>query len=473
MMASLARYAAERWVYSKVGWPGERRGARQQAAAPRKRRLGPIGIPNVPFFPHLRRRATEVAAATSTSSATEGNEIGVTGLDVRMGRIYDEYNAALADLSSRMARYEEMRRSDSAFAVIEALLSLPVRAAEWHVEPGDDPELAELIETNIFEGMTHSWDEFLRQALLAPLYGFTVQEKVFQVFPGGYLGWRKFAERSRSTIDEWKFDSTGGLAGVRQIGYAPDTGNEVDETIPIEKLMVWTWRPDKGNPEGLGAYRQAFKAYSFKQAFEEFAAIRIERAAIGIPVAKVIDELDPKQSERTEVLAMMRRFRTGQECGFIQPEGWDISILWPGPADVPFEAHLERQHTAILQTVLGQFVGYAQGGNTGAWSLSKDASSIFLLSAQTIAGWIEYGFNQHCVNQIILANRPGFTGKKPRLRHGKVGIRDFSDIATILQAIKDPNEALPEDIEDFVRGQLGIPDKGNGKMQTSIAAPAG
>jgi hypothetical protein len=373
-----------------------------------------------------------------------------------------------------MDRYEEMRRSESAFAVIEALISLPVRAAEWHVEPGDDPELADLIERNLMEGMTHSWDEFQRQALLAPLYGFTVHEKVFQVFPGGYLGWRKFAERTRSTIDEWHFDETGGLAGITQIGYAPDTGDQIDQYIPIEKLKVWTWRPDKGNPEGLGAYRQAFKAYSFKQAFEEFAAIRIERAAIGIPVAEAMDDLDPNASDQTEVLAMMRRFRTGEDCGFIKPEGWSVEIIWPGPADVPFEAHLERQHTSILQTVLGQFVGYAQGGNTGAWSLSKDASSIFLLSAGTIANWLADGFNRHCIDQIILANRPGFTGKKPRLAHGKIGIRDFSDIATILQAVKDPNTPLPADIEDFVRDELGIPERSNGKPETvSIAAPAG
>jgi len=471
-MTSLVKYAAERWVYNRFGWPGERRRRKEEAAPPKRRRPpGPMRVANVPFSPQSRPRAGEVAAAAS-SPAVAGAETGVTGLDVRAGRIYEEYNASLATLSSRMARFEEMRRSESAFAVIEALISLPVRAAEWSVEPGDDPELAALIEKNITEGMTHSWDEFLRQALLAPLYGFTVHEKVFEVFPGGYLGWRKFAERGRDTIDEWEFDETGGLAGIKQVGYAPDSGQSFDVTIPIEKLKVWTWRPDKGDPEGLGAYRQAYKPYFYKTAFEEFAAIRIERAAIGIPVAKVREDHDPNTIDRTEVIAVMRRFRTAEDCGFVEPEGWDVRIEWPGAADVPFEAHLERQTTAMLMTVLGQFVGYAQGGNTGAWSLSKDASSIFLLSAQTIAGWITEGFNRHCIDQIILANRPGFTGKKPRLAHGKVGVRDFADVASLLQSLKDPNEALPEDIENFVRGQLGLPDRSNGKA-ASIAVPSG
>ena len=215
-----------------------------------------LPVPNVVLHPDDVPVMAAAADVGYADAQAVFGEQGVTGLQVSRGRITQEYNAKLQNLQARMIAFEEMRRSDSAPAVMETLLTMPIRQAEWDIEDGDDLELSENIRWNLFDpaGMTHSFDDVLRKAMLARLYGFTVHEKVFEPKPqrGNYVGWRKFAERGRSTIQRWQFDSTGGLRGIEQRGRNPETDMPVDVEIGIEKLMVWTWSEDEGNPEALG-----------------------------------------------------------------------------------------------------------------------------------------------------------------------------------------------------------------------------
>jgi len=350
-----------------------------------------------------------------------------------------------------------MRRSDSALAAMEAVISLPVRHADWRIEPGDDKELSDRISENLFDGLTHSFDDLLREALLAVLYGFSLHEKVFEQKDDGFIGWRKFAERDRTTVQEWMFDSTGGLAGIVQHGINPKDGGYVTKTIPIKKLLVSTWRKESGDPEGIGAFRQAYKHWMYKQYFEEFAAIRIERQACGIWVAKGPPE-GYDQTQRNNVIEILKNLRSAADASLVVPEGWEIDMLEPGPADVPFESHIERQHQSMLQTVLAQFVGLAQGGDSGAWALSRDSSSFFLMTLEGIADWFCASFNRYAVDQLVRYNTNDKM-ENPRLTHGPLGVRDVEKFAQALNKLFDPKVPLPPDVEDYARGELGLPER--------------
>jgi len=402
--------------------------------------------------------ATNIAEADTRASL---GEVGVTGLDARQGRIYQEYSRRLQTLSTRMATYEEMRRSDSAIAAMEAIISLPVRHADWRIEPGDDKELSARIEENLFNGLSHSFDDLLREALLGELYGFGIHEKVFEQKDDGFLGWRKFAERNRSTVHKWDFDSTGGLAGIVQRGISPQAGSFVTTSIPIKKLIVWTWRKESGNPEGLGVLRQAYKPWMYKQFMEEFAAIRIERQACGIWVATGPPEGYTK-SERSDIITILKNLRSAADASLVTPEGWTIEMLEPGPADVPFESHIERQHQSMLQTVLGQFVGLAQGGDSGAWALSRDSTTFFLMTRETAADWFASFFNRYAIDQLVRYNT-NEKMKNPRLVHGPIGIRDSFILARALNKLFDPKVPLPKDVEGYAREELGLPELKEGQ----------
>jgi len=426
-------YAIRRRWYNFAGWPGEIRAAQPEDEGTQRPVMG---------------------------------EAGVTGLSTSMGRVTEEYNSDLATMPDRMARYEEMRRSDSALAVMEALISLPIRAAHWRVVPGDDQELSDRIEENLFGELTHSWDDLLRQALLSVLYGFTVHEKVFEKKSDGFLGWRKFAERDRRTVYSWNFDETGGLSGFHQRGKNPKTGDWVEVDLPISKLIVWTWRGEAGNPEGLGAFRQAYKHYFYKTAFEEWAAVRIERQACGVPIVTAPPEAT--EGDRESHLQVIQRIRTNETAGIVLPYGWELAGFQLGDASVPFEAHIEREHQYMLQSVLGQFVGYAQGGDSGSFALSRDSSSIFLMSLNSTSRWIAECFNRYAVSQLCYFNERK-PGKLPRLECGPVGVRNMEQFVQALRNLFGPNTEVPEDVEGYVREMMDLPELKPGDYQKRLA----
>lgn len=429
-------YKARRKWYDTWGWPGEIRAAMPEDEGKRRVKMG---------------------------------EIGVTGLVASSGRVTEEYNSDLQSLSDRMNRYEEMRRSDSALAVMESLISLPIRAAKWRIVPGSDKGLAQRIQQNLFEEMTHSWDDLLRQALLSALYGFAVHEKVFERKSDGFLGWRKFAERDRRTVRRWNFDKTGGLRGFNQHGINPSNGQWNDVDLPIEKLIIWTWRGEAGNPEGLGAFRQAYKHYFYKSAFEEWAAIRIERQACGIPIATA--PLDALDADVDEMLLQVRRIRTNETAGMVKPFGWELEAFELGNADVPFAEHIEREHQYMLQSVLGQFVGYAQGGDSGSFALSRDSSSIFLMSLNSTAKWICECFNRYAIAQLCYFNEKN-PGKLPKLECGPVGVRDMDKFVAAIRQLFGPNADVPEDVEAYVREMAGLPEMKPGDYQKRMETAA-
>jgi hypothetical protein len=400
----------------------------------------------------------------AATAATPQNELGVTGLDVRGGRIYDDYNFDLQALASRMARFEEMRRSDTAIAICENIISLPLRRGNWYVSPakGDKSkagkDLAQRIERNFMEEMSHSWDDFLRKALLAVLYGFSPFEQVWETKRDGATGWKKFAERKRSTIDRWEFDEHGGLKGFHQLGFSSGEKRAlVRKYTPIERALIFTWREEAGNPEGLGILRQAWKAYNYKAAFEQFAAIRIERQAISIPVATAPEgsEYDVNSSEVAEVLAVMNRLRTGETCGLVELNGWKYRFEWPGTADVPFETMIERQHQYILQPCLAQFVGFSQGGDKGSYGQAKDASSMFLMSLGATADWICEVINRYAIPRWVAYNESSIK-HLPRLQHGPIGMRDITGLANFVRALFDRNVLVPQDMLDEALQEAGF-----------------
>jgi hypothetical protein len=504
-------YAARRWFHERYGWGkrprnGNDNGDKAPLVSHRGEWRGVKRPKGVLYFAHGGRLVTAgteeevrtmiAAAVTGETGAAENDaydERGISGLDVYRGRVSDDYNADLKDLRTRMRKYEEMRRSDTAVATVENLISLPLRKATWRVEPGRDDTsekgvaLAARIEQNLFEEMSHSWDDFLRLSLLAPLYGFTVFEQVWEEKQDGIIGWRKFADRDRGIIDRWVFDETGGVQAVKFVGYTPDDERKrVDETVEIEKLLLLTWRREAGNPEGLGLLRQAHKPVTIKAILEEMACIRLERQALGIPVAYregewwgQPTEIDSKEED--VVLEILAGLRVNEDVGVVVPAGWKIEFIWPGPADVPFETLIERQHQYTLQTMLTQFVGFSQGGDRGSFGLSKDASSLFLYALGLLGDWIADTFNRYAIPRWMAYNAPDYR-PYPRLAHGPVGLRDIGAYGNTIRALFDRNVNVPRETLDFALQEMGMPpltDEGWGQvekvreMQLRRGAPVG
>lgn len=200
-------------------------------------------------------------------------ETGVTGLlrTKGTGIVYDEW---LRDLSSYRQKqiYREMRDNDPVIGAMFFALEMILRRAEWKVEAapksGAKGEKYAQFVQECMTDMSHSWEDFISEAVNMFAFGFSLFEVPYKRrmgqdpgsdvidgesferptsrFDDGLIGWRKFAPRSQESIVYWMWDKQGGLQGAVQLA-APDFQTV---PLPIGKLLLFRTTSIKNNPEG-------------------------------------------------------------------------------------------------------------------------------------------------------------------------------------------------------------------------------
>jgi phage gp29-like protein len=359
----------------------------------------------------------------------------------------DEYLPELSFPRS-ITVYTRMRRSDATVQALELAITLPIRATDWDVQPAsDDPtakEAADLVYDNLFGGMTQTFDDFLRDALLALFYGFTVFEKVFEE-RDNYIVWRKFAPRHPQTIERFLFDETGGLAGVRQVGFDPQ-GRFRRVDIPIEKLLVFIWRRELGNPYGVSALRAAYKHWFLKDLAYKLQAIALERWAVGIPVGKV--PAGTSEQDKQTFLQMLEAMRGHERAAMVLPEDYSVELIGAEAgqrANQAFTEAIQHHDTMIVKAVLAQFLNLGTG-DVGSWALSRDHSQLFLMGLNSVAQWFADHINRYAIPQLCRLNFGEDFTDFPELT--------FTDLRLVLQ-----REVLAEAIGKLVQVGILTPDR--------------
>jgi phage gp29-like protein len=359
----------------------------------------------------------------------------------------DEYLPELSFPRS-IAVYTRMRRSDATVQALELAITLPIRATDWDVRPAsDDPtskEAADLVYDNLFGGMTHTFDDFLRDALLALFYGFTVFEKVFEE-RDDFIVWRKFAPRHPQTIERFLFDETGGLAGVRQVGFDP-RGRFRQVDIPIEKLLVFIWRRELGNPYGVSVLRAAYKHWFLKDLAYKLQAIALERWAVGIPVGKV--PAGTSEQDKQTFLQMLEAMRGHERAAMVLPEDYSVELIGAEAgqrANQAFVEAIQHHDTMIVKAALAQFLNLGTG-DVGSWALSRDHSQLFLMGLNSVAQWFADHINRYAIPQLCRLNFGEDFTDFPELT--------FADLRLVLQ-----REVLAEAISKLVQVGILTPDR--------------
>jgi phage gp29-like protein len=359
----------------------------------------------------------------------------------------DEYLPELSFPRS-IAVYTRMRRSDATVQALELAITLPIRATDWDVRPAsDDPtakEATDLVYDNLFGGMTHTFDDFLRDALLALFYGFTVFEKVFEE-RDDYIVWRKFAPRHPQTIERFLFDETGGLAGVRQVGFDPQ-GRFQRVDIPIDKLLVFIWRREFGSPYGVSVLRAAYKHWFLKDLAYKLQAIALERWAVGIPVGKV--PAGTSEQDKQTFLQMLEAMRGHERAAMVLPEDYSVELIGAEAgqrANQAFVEAIQHHDTMIVKSVLAQFLNLGTG-DVGSWALSRDHSQLFLMGLNSVAQWFADHINRYAIPQLCRLNFGEDFTDFPELT--------FADLRLVLQ-----REVLAEAISKLVQTGILTPDR--------------
>src|SRR5581483_3538262 len=250
------------------------------------------------------------------ASAVQSDEIGEIffdygsyGLRQYGGWVREEYLSDLVGLNGART-YREMLDGSAVIGAMIFAITQSMRKVAWRVQPPTDRAEAKAeaeFAESLMGDMSHTWEDFVAEALSMLGYGYAPCEIVYKrrlgrrpasrpgprpkqelsssEFDDGRICWRRLPLRGQDTIIKWFFDENGQVKGLTQ---QPWIGQLID--IPIDKLLLFRPSAHKNNPEGRSVLRNAYRSWFFTKRLEEQEAILIERMN-GFPVMYVPSRL--------------------------------------------------------------------------------------------------------------------------------------------------------------------------------------
>lgn len=438
----------------------------------RKSRLlktrGEVGVATLPApsNPNAGYTGNDIGAPTIPNAGVAtrlGLEIGAHGTPIFSGIITEDFNSKFVHLSDALKIYDEMRRTDGTIQAMLLALEMPILAAEYTVHPASEDEqdvkIARFIQWNLFDGMTTSFREFLRQSLTMLWAGFSIFEKVFEFkdWEGErFIGWRKLAQRLQNTVQQWVLDDNGGPAGFIQ--QAPP--KYIPTPIPIEKLLLFTNRKEGGNLQGMSLLRAVYKHWYFKDRLYRLQAIGLERDVVGVPTI----ELPPNASakDQTKAKDIVTSIRRDERAGVVYPSTWKFMLKGlagsPTSAASDFMRAIAHHDMQCAKAVLAQFINLG-GGGPGSYALSVEQMSLMVLAEEAIVNYITDIINNHAVKQLVDLNWPGYE-KYPNLRAGRISRQDIRTAAANLSLLaRGGLIQIDPSILNWVRREFGLPEQ--------------
>jgi hypothetical protein len=416
-------------------------------------------------------------------------EVGSTGLRRFGYGIQEEFDPALRGPRG-VKVFEEMRRNDpDVGAVLFAVNNVALQAG-WEIEAASeeqaDEDAAEFVRTALFSDMSHTWEEFLLDALTCLVYGWAYFELVYKQrlgpdrdppsqYDDGRIGLRKIAIRGQESLVRWEFDEEGGIQGMRQRAWP----KMQDVLIPIEKSLLVRTSREKNNPEGYSLLRNAYKPYYLKRNLEEIELIGAERDMTG--VLKVYLPANASDQDKNTARDMGERYKMDDQAYFIlqrfgpEPQdNWEIDVVkTPGQKVVDTDKAIQRYSIQIARSVLAQFLTLGQG-RVGSYALSKSQQDLFHLAVKGLLDTFEGIFNRFLVAKLFKLNVFEGMTALPRLVHSDLGDIDLDQLTKFLQVTASLGFVLPtREVIAHLHRRGGLPEPPEeGEEVEEVAQPS-
>lgn len=380
-------------------------------------------------------------------------ELGRTGLSEFSGQIQDDF---LRELRGKEGykRYDEMRKNSPIVSALLFAYEMALRKVSWNFNSGEenDPRV-DLLE-RAREAMSLSWNDHITEVLTMLPFGYSIFEIVYQRV-GSEVLWRKFAPRGQDTVYQWGFDDAGGLTGFTQM--SPPTYKPT--FIPVDKMILYRTRVERGNPEGRSMLRSAWIPYYYTKHIQQIEAIGIERDLAGLPMVRLPENASVDASETSDLSKaqkMVRNVRNDEQAGITLPAGWEFELVSTGGSrQFDTDKIIKRYESRILMSVLAQFLQLGQDG-VGSLALSKDQTDLFNMSVNAIADIISETFTKYAIPRLLKLN--GYDADGVTLEHTIAGDIDVTMLADVLQKVGGMVSWNAED-EVWLRQVLGLPER--------------
>jgi hypothetical protein len=443
------------------------------------------------------------SAVPQLTSGMSFRDYGSYGLRQYSGWVREEF---LPELVGRNGAgvYREMADNNPTIGAILFAIKQAVREIEWRVEAASDkPEAkaeAEFVES-LMSDMSHTWDDFVVEALSMLQYGYAPLEIVYKrrhgdrpesrpgpkpskdmpssKFTDGRIGWRRLPLRGQDTVIKWFFDDNGQVRGLTQ---QPWVGQLID--IPIEKMLLFRPTLHKNNPEGYSILRTSYRPYYFTKRLEEQEAIMVERFN-GLPVIYIPNEVIEKAAAGDKIAMkaldaykqIVTNLRIDEQMGAVLPSDvyvdpstgkptatrmYQLELVTPnsggkaGGGDA--DKIISRYKLDMMMTVLADFIqlGHEVRGTN---NLAVTKVDMFYSAVQGWSGSVADVLNRYGIPRIWRMNRLD-RDLMPELHPDLPQRLDLDGLGGFVANMAAAGMPLfPDDeLQEFLREAAGMPE---------------
>ena len=435
----------------------------------------------------------------SQSATPDPSVKGIVGTPNWAGWLQDlgEYNSKLAPPTAFLT-YEKMRRSDGDIAAVLAACTLPIRAAEYQVVPNIDKnepgyakakEIADFVKENLFGGLemqvsggsresavgsrrkvSQSFESVVENALLMLAFGCAAHEPVYAV-DGGMIRIARFAPRLPSTFYKFTLGEDGEtLAALEQQGFS-GTGFAT-ATLEADRLDFFTFQREGANWWGRSILRTSYKHWYVKEQLERIDAIACERNGLG--VAEIDQADNASKEDRAAAEEWVKNLSTHERTGLVLPFAWAFHLKAVEGRPREILPSIRYHSEMIVRSALATFLAFGTT-QTGARSLGESATDFFKLSLQATADLIAETMTQGSIRRLVDFNfAPADKTLYPRLVFANILATLPTDLWKTVKELTDGGVIqADDDLEAAAREDLGLPVKGEARIQPQPVPAAG
>lgn len=365
-----------------------------------------------------------------------------------------------------------MRRRDGQARALYRLLTKPLLSAMKNADvvPADGQEggvkEAQFCKDLLFApraqgGMTHSFDRFLKQMLLALFNGFSAWEMVYwrpKTGPNkGKWTLRKLDWRPSETLT-FLLDGQGEFNGFRQRTFFQ--GRTIDVKIAKETALYYAHEEAERPFYGVSMFESAFYHYDKKEKLYYIAHLAAQRAAVGLRVGTMVPNA-PAQDKENFIRALAQ---LGLAQYIALPTAdWTVQTLNEAAARFDFLGLINHHNSQMSKSVLAQWFDNEQGGGQGDSTLvdfGKQDDVTYFLMLEGILEEMAQVINDHIFPRFVDWNFG--TGMYPRFKWGplteeaKAAIQDTFDKLAVAGPQANITPEFMLELEQRLAGDFGF-----------------
>jgi hypothetical protein len=363
----------------------------------------------------------------------------------------------------------KMSTADTIVGMILSAYKNPILSCNWVFERRDDMSEADLLAIRALENhffFENSFRELLNQIISFINMGFSCFEIVWQPlsFEGNTYLFPYLLQRLQTSIENINYEK--GI--VRQI-----TSNNGTVEIPLKDMVFFTLNKQGIDLRGQSILRNAYTDYKEKLVYKQIMGVGIQRDACGVPVGRVPSGTDPETKEYIEFQSLIEDLASavGGQNSIIVPDDYQIDIIQANFNSAEVKEVIKDINSNIASSTLTQFYLLGQGGNGGAFALSRDHSDMMLDGLQHIIDLVEEIFHKKVILPFVKYNFTNVDYKKINLQGLNLNKKAGMEFAEVFKKLSEAGAIRPELVDEImIRKNLDLPELTEETINERIAS---